>query len=562
MSDNSPATPTPEFPPLETFEQSLLAIKLRLKNDFKLGMLLIDSTGLRSIESHYGKIIYDNIFESVKKSIIRLRNDNTIRADDIIVINEPEGELFYIILSKQRSDGPFHMDDYEGIAKRIQTAVNKKLFATIFPLIKDNQRINVGYAITFNNPAMKEERILQSLIADAKKMATFQEMKTLMQYKEMVYDLIIEKKIKTLYQPIVNLDSHQIIGYEALSRGPQDTEYENPYVLFSIAREIGLLYELDWLCKINIFNDVRNLDGNLKLFVNIYSSSVHDSKIRVKYLEDLLADTNIKPTDVVFEISEKYAIEDADFFNEITRLYEHTSFAVAIDDTWAGANIALLSGLKIQFIKINISLIRDIEKHKVNREIIRTLVSVSREIGACVIAEGIQTKSELKALIDLGIEYGQGYLFAYPAPPFPKVNITEIYIEDEALKNRLLASVFYKRGIDYFKKGQFDQSILEFTKVIEIDANNKDAIYHVAHAYYEDECYGMALREITRLLALAPDYSNAYFTQGLIYERLGKRDDAINSYKNFISYAPSIYQSNIDLAKKRLEALILGVGDH
>jgi EAL domain-containing protein (putative c-di-GMP-specific phosphodiesterase class I) len=553
---NPHSSQPPAEQPFLTFEQSILDIKTRLVKDFKLGMLLIDAGSLRIIEENYGKTIYENIFESLKKTIIKLKEIQRIRKDDIVVINEIEGECFYIFFSRQRNEGKFHISDYEALAERIQTFINNNMFSTIFPLLKEKQRVNVGYAITFNNPSVKEERLLQSLIADARVMAQYQELKNRMSYKEIVYELIIDKKIKTYYQPIVDLNTHAIIGYEALSRGPHDTEYENPYVLFSIAKEIGLLYELDWLCKINIFNEARKLEQNLKLFVNIFSSSIHDSEIRVKYLEDLLKDTKIKPNDVVFEISEKYAIEDADFFNEITRLYENTSFAVAIDDTWAGTNIALLSGLKIQFIKISISLIRDIEKHRVNREFIESLLAIASKVGAHVIAEGIQTKTELKALIDLGIQLGQGYLFAHPAPSFPQVNITEIYLEDQDLKNRLLSSVFYKRGLDYFKKGQFDQCILEFTKVVEIDPNNIEAIYHIAHAYYEDECYGMALREITRLLELSPEYSNAYFTQGLIFEKLKHVDEAITAYKEYIRIAPSIFQSNIDLANKRLDALV------
>jgi EAL domain-containing protein (putative c-di-GMP-specific phosphodiesterase class I) len=126
------------------------------------------------------------------------------------------------------------------------------MFSTIFPFLKEKQRVSIGYAITFNNPALKEERILNSLISDAKLMAQYQKLKNKMSYKEIVYELIIDKKIQTYYQPIVNLATHEIVGFEALSRGPLDTEYENPYVLFSIAKEIGLLYELDWLCKINI----------------------------------------------------------------------------------------------------------------------------------------------------------------------------------------------------------------------------------------------------------------------------------------------------------------------
>jgi EAL domain-containing protein (putative c-di-GMP-specific phosphodiesterase class I) len=556
MSENLPPLSASDHTQFATYEQSIPEIKTRLVSDFKLGMLLIDASSLRSIEVNFGQAMYENIHESLRKTIAKLKDVKMIRSDDIVVIDALEGELFYIFFSKQRTDGLFHVSDYERLAERIQTFINNNMFSTLYPLLREKQRVNVGYAITFNNPATREERLLQSLIADAKLMSQYQEFKNKMSYKEIVYELIIDKRITTHYQPIVDLNTHEIIGYEALSRGPHDTEYENPYALFSIAKEIGLLYELDWLCKINIFNDAKNLEKKHKLFVNVFSSSIHDSDVRVKYLEELLNNANMNPSDVVFEISEKYTIEDMDFFNEITKLFGKISFAVSIDDSWGGANIALLAGLKIQYIKINISLIRDIEKHKGNRDLINLLITVSRQMGAKVIAEGIQTKSELKALIDLGIVYGQGYLFARPAPAFPKVNITEIYLEDAELKNRLLSSVFYKRGMDYFNKGLFDQSILEFSKVIEIDPSNAEAVYHLAHAYYEDECYGIALKEIDKVFTLNKSIINAYFTRGLIYEKLKKNKEAVDSYKEYLKLAPPIFQSHIELARKRLEALL------
>jgi EAL domain-containing protein (putative c-di-GMP-specific phosphodiesterase class I) len=539
-----------------TFEEKLEKIKQRLINDFKLGMLVLDASNLKNIEYNYGKTIYESIFETLKRTVANLKITNQIRKDDIITINQSEGNQFYIFLSKRRDEGSFHLSDYEQLSERIQIYINTNMFDTIYPLIKEKPRINIGYAIAFNNPSIKEERILQTMISEAETIARHQEIRNVMNYKEKVYELIIEKKIKTFYQPIVNIASHEILGYEALSRGPEGTEFENPYVLFTVAKDIGLLYELDWLCKINIFKDAKNLAKKKKLFVNIFSSSIHDSEIRVKYLEDLLNETNLKPKDVVFEISERYAIEDADFFNEITKLYSHTSFAIAIDDTWIGSNIALLKNLKIQYIKLNMSLIRDIDKHTLSRELIDSLKKIAQQVDAEIIAEGIQTKKELTTLIDMGIKYGQGYLFAVPGPAFPEVNITEIYLEDEGLKNRLLSSVFFKRAMDYFKKGQFDQSILEFTKVLEIDKENNEALFHRAHAYYEDGCYGLALKELEHLLKINPDYVDAHLTMALAAEKCSNNELAIQSYLEYIKNAPSIYQSNIDLAKKRLEELL------
>ncbi|MBN2442545.1 MAG: EAL domain-containing protein [Spirochaetales bacterium] len=543
----------PRFP---TFAETLDILKQRLITDFKIGMILIDTRSLRNIEYSYGKTIYENVFAVLMQAINSLNETHNIGKDDIITIDQQEGSFFYIFFAKQRDNKEFGVSDYENISERFRIYINNSMFHTVFPSLKEKPCVTTGYSIAFHDPSIKEERILQTMIEEAQVIAHYHGMRNSMINKEKVYELIINKKLETYYQPIVNIQTHQIMGYEALSRGPKNTEYENPHVLFNIAKKIGLLYELDWLCKINIFQDAKKLSGNNKLFVNVFSSSIHDSKMRVKYLEDLLADTDIKPNDVVFEISERYAIEDSDFFNEITRLYTNTSFAIAIDDSWIGSNIALLKNLKIHYIKLNMSLIRNLDQHKLSRELIISLLSIAEKVGAEIIAEGIQTMTELRSLVELGIVYGQGYLFAGPGPAFPEVNVTEMYLGDDMLRGRLLASVFFKRGMDYFQKGQFDESILEFSKVLEIDENNVEALYHKAHAFYEDACYGAAIKDISLLLSMKPDHINAYFTKALTLEKIDKYDESIDAYVHYITHAPAIYQSNIDVAKKRVDVLL------
>ncbi len=80
----------------------------------------------------------------------------------------------------------------------------------------------------------------------------------------------------------------------------------------------------------------------------------------------------------------------------------------------------------MQYLKIDISLICNIEKDPVKQELVKALLQIGSNINVNTIAEGIETKEELKKLMELGVTYGQGFLFAKPAPPFTKINPIEV----------------------------------------------------------------------------------------------------------------------------------------
>ncbi|MBN1412570.1 MAG: EAL domain-containing protein [Spirochaetales bacterium] len=545
----------PEHLVFPTYEQKIEEIKKALLDNTKLAVIFVDLTPLKFIESKYGKQIFENMLDSIKNEIVLMKEESFLNDEDIVTTNYISSEYFYIFLVNATREIQVDIQQYEDIANQCHIKINNNLFTLISPLLKEELKVNVGFAVTFYNPSIKEERLLHELLEDAHQMANYQESMQKMTYKEKVFNLIVNKRIKTYYQPIVDLRSLKILGYQASSRGPEKTEFENSYLLFHVAKEIGLLYELDWLCKINIFLDARNLKTGLKLFVNILSTSVYDTDIRIKYLEDILDDTSINPKDVIFEISEKNIILDLDFFNKIRKKYRKIRFAVIIDDTWISSHLAAIKSLDISYIKLNINLIRDINKHFVNKQLVKNIKNMAEEMGAQIIAEGIQSKKELGTLLDLGIQFGQGYLFARPGLPFPEVNLTEMFVQDEALKKKLLSSIFLKRGMDYYNKGDFDKSILEFSKVIEVDRQNRDALYHRALAYFEDGSFIAAGQDLVNLIKAEPKFMPAYFSLGQTYEKQGNTRDAVSAYQRYMTFAKEGRDAHFFLVKQRLSEL-------
>jgi EAL domain-containing protein (putative c-di-GMP-specific phosphodiesterase class I) len=97
-------------------------------------------------------------------------------------------------------------------------------------------------------------------------MAKYQEFRIRMRNKEKLQELILKESIKTVFQPIVDLIKNEVIGYEALTRGPEGTEYQNPYLLFDVADETELLFELDRLCRKKAIRTRQVLKSTINCF--------------------------------------------------------------------------------------------------------------------------------------------------------------------------------------------------------------------------------------------------------------------------------------------------------
>ncbi|MBW1742647.1 MAG: EAL domain-containing protein [Deltaproteobacteria bacterium] len=388
-------------------------------------MIIIDASKINKIEHEYGKDIYGDVLKSLLEIMTGMAG-NQIRTDDILTVNHTEGEQFYVFLSKKRTEEPYQSRHIETVAERVGEHINEEMFKTVFPLLKKAPRISVGYAITIHNPLIREERLINKLIEDAKVMADYLEFRALMRSKEKLQEIITKEEIYTIYQPIVDLVIPKTVGYEALSRGPINSGYENPYVLFTIAEETDLLFELDRVCRRRSLINAQGIPDDQKLFVNILPSAVHDPEFKGKSLTSFLDDIKISPTSIVLEISERHAIDNFPLFKEASDYYSDIGFALAIDDTGAGhSNLKSLVEININYVKLDISLIRNVDKDPLRQEIVKAMIQIGNSIGAHVIAEGIETPAELKALLNLGLIYGQGFLFGKPAPPFSGAKFIE-----------------------------------------------------------------------------------------------------------------------------------------
>jgi EAL domain-containing protein (putative c-di-GMP-specific phosphodiesterase class I) len=157
-----------------------------------------------------------------------------------------------------------------------------------------------------------------------------------------------------------------------------------------------------------------------KLFLNTSAASFLDPELAGGAFAGEVEAQGLRPADVVLEIAERVTVEERTASTAALRELKERGFRIAIDDMGAGfASLHSVVEMEPDFTKFDVSLVRNIDRSLIKQSLLETLVELSTKIGAQVIAEGIESESELSALRDLGVFLGQGRYLAAPMPVPP-----------------------------------------------------------------------------------------------------------------------------------------------
>ena len=233
--------------------------------------------------------------------------------------------------------------------------------------------------------------------------------------------LIQKQKITTVFQPILSLKENETLGFEILNR-PEPTPFfptadkfydyvgqsETVFMVEAFLRDLSLERYSEQV------KHTQKHDEKL-VFINIQPQVLADSAYRSGKTLELLSKYNLSPSQIVLELTEKEAVIDYSRFEKIIDNYRQQGFRVAVDDAGTGYNsLKTLVYLKPEFIKIDKSLIRNIHNNPAQQHLVELLLEFAIQSKTDVIAEGIETLSELMFLQELGVSYGQGYALGKP----------------------------------------------------------------------------------------------------------------------------------------------------
>lgn len=262
---------------------------------------------------------------------------------------------------------------------------------------------------------LKVASIMNKQIIDSNNIYSQQEQETYNQLEE----ILTTKAIHAVFQPIVSLLDGEVFGYEALSRGPQGSLLERPDDLFPAAEQFNKVWELEFLCRSKALARANDLPKDKMMFINVDPNIINDPRFQKGVTLEMLAYYKIDASNIIFEITERNSIEDYKSFRKVLDHYTSQGYKIAIDDMGSGySGLKLLAETQPQFIKIDMDLVRNIDKDVLKQALLKAFNEFSVVANMKMIAEGIETMDELQTLIAIGIPYGQGYLLQRPIDKF------------------------------------------------------------------------------------------------------------------------------------------------
>ena len=235
--------------------------------------------------------------------------------------------------------------------------------------------------------------------------------------------------LRAVFQPIFDLRTGQPRGYEGLIRPEPGSGFADPGELFAAAEAVGRTVELDLACMTAAVSSfaAAQLPGSLTL--NISPRTLESDDFSVRALLQLLTRHALDPSRVVLELTERETVDDMERLVRAVEACRAAGMRLAADDVGAGnAGLRLLSQLRFDIVKIDLSLVQGGAVRATSQEVVRTLKDLADRWGALVIAEGVETPEQLEFVRSLGIRAGQGYLLGRPSdqPTRDAIDLTRL----------------------------------------------------------------------------------------------------------------------------------------
>jgi len=402
---------------IPTFREVQEEITDQLRDQGFLAAILVDLSPLAHIERSYGGATFRSLRAQVDPLLEDLKD--RFRQDDILTRDEREGDRFLLFLSgPRRGETPFQSSNLRVLVERVEEFLNPRVARLTLPYLRERPVLGAGYAVVLWSPLESPERQVLRLVEEASASAEMRDRLRERDQRERLLEIVQNREIWTAFQPIVELTSGRSMGWEGLSRGPRGSDLELPIILFGRAARYGLTEELERACRRQAFVDWKVFGQSGRLFLNTVPATIRDTSFLGRGVFDYLG-PDLAPQSVTLEITERQVIDNLNLYRDAMHAFTDMGFSFAIDDVGAGySGLETVAVLKPAYLKIDIALVRDVNQKKVSQQVVKAILEMGTGLGATVIAEGIQTRDEAEALQQIGVTWGQGYLYARPIDPY------------------------------------------------------------------------------------------------------------------------------------------------
>lgn len=403
--------PLTELPNRRLLEVALLKL-LTLSQTQRSAIFSLDLDGFKKVNDLLGHEHGDQVLKVVAKRLCSMfPEDNVYRlgGDEFVVVVERKGN-----------------QDLSALGKRMVVAISK-------PIAINGATVEIGASIGFaripEDSAFPAEAIQYSDCAmyAAKKIgrnivkAFVPEMQEeLIKKIQMEADLKLAMKlgkIRPYYQPLVDLKTQEIVGYEALARWEREPgKFVSPCEFIPLAENAGLIVELtDQLFRIAC-QDALSWPPHTVLSFNISPVQLSDRLLGLRLLK-VLGEVGLPVHRLELEVTESALINDAETARDVLDGLVKSGIKIALDDFGTGySSLSQLSNYQFNKIKIDRKFVATFEESDRQEKVVRAIIALGIGLGVKITAEGIEDASQLRRLQDLGCDIGQGYLLGKPRP--------------------------------------------------------------------------------------------------------------------------------------------------
>lgn len=341
-----------------------------------------------------------------------------------------------------------------------------------------------------------------------------------------------------VFQPLADLREGSIYAHEALIRGPQGTPFHTPDVLLDLARRERILQDFELVCAFKALEQWGAQDAPGRLFVNISADAlVHAvALVGAARLGELVRSFGMSARLLVLEITEHERVTDMPQLRQAIKAVHACGARLALDDFGDGrSSLRLWSEVKPDFVKIDKYFIRDISEHPENLQMLQAIKGIADVFGTTLIAEGIETRDDLRALRDLDIPYGQGWLLGRPAAA-PREAVDGPALD--VLRDRRVAVLPH---LGQTARPGILRSLLVVQAPTAAPATSNDAVAAMFHE--RTELHALAVVDGTRPVALInrQQFMNHYAT--LYFREVHGRKPCIT----FANTAPRVVELDCDV---------------
>jgi len=385
----------------------------------EISLLCLNIVKYSKIEEIFGWRVFDDVMRKTAE-ILENITGSELRDSDLVAELMISGNAFVVLLSPPRTSDSMQHENLATLVKRIEDRICEQLKEALDPAMYLKFGCYVGAATMRRTENVRLERLVHEALDIALAQADIREAEDASGRCERLRTMIEAREVHTLVQPVVRLSDGEIIGYEALSRGPEGGEFERPDKLFKVAYDADLVLNLERLCRHRAIEASRLLPAGRLMFINVEPEAVADPELRETVFSSLLNESQLAPGSIVLEIDERAALDDHASFRTTFQYLRTLGFGVAMDDAAMGfGSLECLSEVRPEWLKIDLNRVRDLDDDEVKRRFITSFVTFAKRLDVKLIAVGVETSDQLARLVELGVEYAQGYLFAAPAAPFP-----------------------------------------------------------------------------------------------------------------------------------------------